>query len=86
MSNPQYHASDSDDCPASGQVEPESRPQHGSLRDDHDPGPLIALLRQWSEELSLDPEADWAAFLQFAQGIAEERLPGSKVFEEYCSR
>jgi hypothetical protein len=83
MSNPQHHANQLDDFPASVQFEPESKPQRSYLRDDYDPEALIALLRQWRDEPSEDPEVAWAEFLELAKAIDEDRAPGRKLFEEY---
>lgn len=84
MSIPQRHA---DECeerypalvgPGSGA---QRRAAH--LGDNYDPEAAIALLRQFSEEPSEDPEADWAEFLAFARAIDEDRGSGRKLFEKY---
>jgi hypothetical protein len=84
MSIPQRNADESDDdFPALVGLEPGAKRQVTNLGDEYDPEAAIALLRQFREEPSEDPEADWAEFLEFARAIDEDRLPGQKLFEKY---
>jgi hypothetical protein len=84
MSIPQRQSDEADDdFPALVEIEPAAKPQSAYLRDDYDPEALIAQLREWRDEPSEDPEADWADFLEFARGIDEARAPGHKLFEKY---
>ncbi len=64
-------------------LEPGAKQQPADLGDDYDPEAAIALLRQFSDEPSEDPEADWAEFLAFARAIDEDRGSGRKLFDKF---
>jgi hypothetical protein len=67
--------------PPDASATPSSGPS--CLHDDYDPEVVIATLRQFREELSEDPEADWVEFLEFARAIDQDRPPGMRHFDQY---
>jgi hypothetical protein len=86
MSIPQRHADEPDGVyPTLVEFEPSAKQQPADLGDDYDPEAAIALLWQFSDEPSEDPEADWAEFLAFARAIDEDRGSGRKLFDQLLS-
>jgi hypothetical protein len=86
MSIPQRHTDESDDrFPILIELEPGAKQQLADLGNDYDPEAAVALLCQFMDKPSEDPEADWAEFLAFARAIDEDRGSGRKLFEKYLT-
>ena len=86
MSIPQRHADESeDDTPLLVDLGSGAKRRSSDLSSDYDPEAAIALLRQFLDEPSADPDADWADFLAFARAIDEDRGSGRKLFEKYLT-
>ena len=86
MSIPRRHVNESGaDIPTLVELEPGAKRLPTDLGGDHDPEAAIALLRQFADQPSDDPVADWAEILAFARAIDENRGSGRKLFEKYLT-